>query len=42
MLMIALALVSYIFVSRRVLKRIDSLSAASRHIMLGDLSAAWR
>ena len=37
-LMIALALVSYIFVSRRVLKRIDSLSAASRHIMLGDLS----
>jgi signal transduction histidine kinase len=37
-LMIALALISYIFVSRRVLKRIDSLSATSRHIMLGDLS----
>jgi signal transduction histidine kinase len=37
-LMIGLALLSYIFVSRRVLKRIDSLSAASRHIMLGDLS----
>jgi signal transduction histidine kinase len=37
-LMIALALISYLFVSRRVLKRIDSLSAASRHIMLGDLS----
>ena len=37
-LMIGLALLSYIFVSRRVLKRIDSLSATSRHIMLGDLS----
>jgi signal transduction histidine kinase len=37
-LMIALALLSYIFVSRRVLKRIDSLSATSRRIMLGDLS----
>jgi signal transduction histidine kinase len=36
--MIALALISYIFVSRRVLKRIDSLSATSRNIMLGDLS----
>lgn len=37
-LMVALALISYIFVSRRVLKRIDSLQATSRHIMLGDLS----
>jgi methyl-accepting chemotaxis protein len=36
--MIGLALLSYIFVSRRVLTRIDSLSATSRHIMLGDLS----
>ncbi len=37
-LMIGLALLSYIFVSRRVLKRIDSLSATSRRIMGGDLS----
>lgn len=37
-LMIGLALISYIFVSRRVLKRIDSLSATSRRIMAGDLS----
>jgi signal transduction histidine kinase len=37
-LMIGLALISYIFVSRRVLKRIDSLSATSRRIMQGDLS----
>ena len=37
-LMIGLALLSYIFVSRRVLKRIDSLSATSRSIMTGDLS----
>ena len=37
-LMIALALLSWFFVSRRVLKRIDSLSAASRRIMDGDLS----
>ncbi|MCR4282342.1 MAG: HAMP domain-containing protein, partial [Bauldia sp.] len=36
--MIGLALISYIFVSRRVLKRIDSLSATSRRIMQGDLS----
>jgi signal transduction histidine kinase len=36
--MIGLALLSYIFVSRRVLKRIDSLSAQSRRIMVGDLS----
>ncbi|MEO8669052.1 MAG: ATP-binding protein [Bauldia sp.] len=37
-LMIGLALVSWFFVSRRVLKRIDSLSATSRRIMEGDLS----
>src|SRR5690606_19431676 len=37
-LMIGLALISYVFVNRRVLKRIDSLSAQSRHIMAGDLS----
>jgi methyl-accepting chemotaxis protein len=36
--MIGLALVSWFFVSRRVLKRIDSLSATSRRIMAGDLS----
>ena len=38
-LMIGLALLSYIFVSRRVLKRIDSLSEQSRRIMVGDLSS---
>jgi signal transduction histidine kinase len=37
-LMIALALMSWFFVSRRVLKRIDSLSATGRQIMAGDLS----
>ena len=37
-LMIGLALVSWFFVSRRVLKRIDSVSATSRRIMSGDLS----
>ena len=37
-LMILLALLSWVFVSRRVLKRIDSLSASSRRIMDGDLS----
>lgn len=37
-LMIGLALLSWFFVSRRVLKRIDSLSATSRGIMVGDLS----
>lgn len=37
-LMVALALLSWFFVSRRVLKRIDSLSATSRRIMEGDLS----
>ena len=37
-LTIGLALLSWFFVSRRVLKRIDSLSAASRRIMVSDLS----
>ena len=37
-LMIGLAALSWVFVSRRVLKRIDSLSASSRRIMRGDLS----
>ncbi|MBB5754390.1 sensor histidine kinase [Prosthecomicrobium pneumaticum] len=37
-LMIGLALVSWFFVSRRVLKRIDSVAATSRRIMEGDLS----
>jgi signal transduction histidine kinase len=37
-LMIALATLSYIFVSRVVLRRIDSLSASSRRIMEGDLA----
>ena len=37
-LMIGLALISWVFVSRRVLKRIDSVSATSRRIMRGDLS----
>jgi signal transduction histidine kinase len=37
-LMIGLALVSWFFVSRRVLKRIDSVTATSRRIMDGDLS----
>ena len=37
-LLIGLAALSWVFVSRRVLKRIDSLSATSRRIMSGDLS----
>ncbi len=37
-LMIALATLSYLFVSRVVLRRIDSLSASSRRIMEGDLT----
>jgi methyl-accepting chemotaxis protein len=37
-LMIGLALLSWFFVSRRVLKRIESLSATSRRILVGDLS----
>ena len=36
--MIALGLISWVFVSRRVLKRIDSMSDTSRQIMSGDLS----
>ncbi len=37
-LMIGLATLSWVFVSRRVLKRIDSVSATSRQIMAGDLT----
>jgi signal transduction histidine kinase len=37
-LLIGLALVSWFFVSRRVLKRIDSVAVTSRRIMAGDLS----
>ncbi len=37
-LLIGLALVSWFFVSRRVLKRIDSVAVTSRGIMAGDLS----
>jgi signal transduction histidine kinase len=37
-LMIGLAALSWVFVSRRVLKRIDSVSATSRQIMAGDLT----
>lgn len=37
-LLILLALLSWFFVSRRVLKRIDSVTATSRRIMAGDLS----
>jgi signal transduction histidine kinase len=37
-LLIGLAVLSWLFVSRRVLKRLDSLSATSRRIMNGDLS----
>ena len=37
-LMIALAAISYVFVSRNVLKRIDSIAAGARRIMLGDLA----
>ena len=37
-LLIGLALVSWFFVSRRVLKRIDSVAATSRRIMAGDLT----
>jgi len=36
--MILLGLISWFFVNRRVLKRIDSISATSRQIMEGDLS----
>ncbi len=37
-LMVALGLASWLFVSRRVLKRIDSVAVTSRQIMAGDLS----
>jgi heavy metal sensor kinase len=37
-LMVALGLVSWVFVSRRVLKRIDSIAETSRGIVGGDLS----
>ena len=37
-LMVALGLLSWIFVSRRVLKRIDSIADTSRRIIAGDLS----
>jgi signal transduction histidine kinase len=37
-LMIGLGLVSWFFVSRRVLKRIDSIAATTRQIMAGDLA----
>ena len=37
-LMIALALLSWFFVSRRVLQRIDSVAETSRRIVAGDLS----
>jgi methyl-accepting chemotaxis protein len=37
-LMVALGLVSWAFVSRRVLKRIDSIAETSRGIIAGDLS----
>jgi signal transduction histidine kinase len=37
-LMVVLGLASWLFVSRRVLKRIDSVAVTSRRIMAGDLS----
>ena len=37
-LMVGLGLLSWLFVSRRVLKRIDSISDTSRQIIAGDLS----
>ncbi len=37
-LLIGLAAISWFFVSRRVLKRIDSISATTRRIITGDLS----
>ena len=38
LLMVALGLASWLFVSRRVLKRIDSVADTSRQIMTGDLT----
>jgi len=37
-MMVALGLIAWLFVSRRVLKRIDSIAATSHTIMAGDLS----
>ncbi len=37
-LMVALGLISWLFVSRRVLKRIDSITETSRNIVAGDMS----
>ena len=37
-LMLALGLVAWMFVSRRVLKRIDSIAETSQRFMAGDLS----
>ena len=37
-LMVALGLIAWIFVSRRVLKRIDSIAETSQRIVAGDLS----
>jgi signal transduction histidine kinase len=37
-LMVVLGMVSWLFVSRRVLKRIDSIAETSRRIVAGDLS----
>lgn len=37
-LMVALGLVSWLFVSRRVLKRIDAIAETSRNIVAGDMS----
>lgn len=37
-MMVGLGLISWLFVSRRVLKRIDSISETSRQIIAGDLS----
>jgi signal transduction histidine kinase len=37
-LLVLLGLITWVFVSRRVLKRIDSVTATSRRIMAGDLS----
>jgi signal transduction histidine kinase len=37
-MMVILGLISWLFVSRRVLKRIDAMAEASRNIVAGDLS----
>nr|WP_181704242.1 ATP-binding protein [Chthonobacter albigriseus] len=38
LVMVALGLATWIFVSRAVLKRVENVAATSRHIMSGDLS----